>query len=189
MNFSKKRIYLLSITVGIFHFIMPFLGNLIGINIINELPISADVLVGIIFIIIALQMIFQEEEVIEIKRFWSIIFFAFTVSIDSFSVGIGVSSWMGSDIFSNCTSLTTASVYVTEDTIESPPSLTGMFKGCSSLATVDLDSNYNNAFTLSNTTFTNTVNVNLTYHYWEESQKNGYPWGGTALNVTYDLNT
>lgn len=105
------------------------------------------------------------------------------------SVGIGVSSWMGSDIFANCTSLTTASVYVTEDTIESPPSLTGMFKGCSSLTSVDLDSNHNNAFILSNTTFTNTVNVNLTFHYWEENQKNGYPWGGTALNVTYDLNT
>lgn len=92
MNFSKRKIYLLSVVVGIFHFLMPFLGNLIGLNIINKLPISSNVLVGLIFIIIAFQMLLQKDEIVEITHFFSILFFAFTVSIDSFSVGIGISS-------------------------------------------------------------------------------------------------
>ncbi len=92
MGLIKKKIYLLSLTVGIFHFIMPFLGNLIGLKIIDKLPINSNILVGIIFIIIAFQMLFQKEDLVEIKNYYSILFFAFTVSIDSFSVGVGISS-------------------------------------------------------------------------------------------------
>ena len=92
MNFPKKKIHLLSIVVGVFHFFMPLLGNYIGISIIDKLPVNANIIVGLIFIIIALQMLFQKEEIVEIKQFFSVLFFAFTVSIDSFSVGIGISS-------------------------------------------------------------------------------------------------
>lgn len=89
---KKSKILLLSIIVGIYHFIMPFLGNIIGYNIINKLPISPDFVVGIILIIISIEMIITKEEKIDLQSIWSFFIFGFTVSIDSFSVGIGIST-------------------------------------------------------------------------------------------------
>lgn len=83
--------FILSTIVGVFHFIMPLLGNLIGYNIIKKMPISSSIFVGIILIIIGIQMIFQKEQIINLKKIRSFFIFGITVSLDSFSLGIGLS--------------------------------------------------------------------------------------------------
>ena len=89
---SKNKIILLSLVVGLFHFFMPITGSLIGIPISN-LVHKANFIVGIIFIMLAIEMFISkdEENKITITNILSIIIFAFTVSIDSFTVGIGLS--------------------------------------------------------------------------------------------------
>ena len=57
LNFTKRKTLYLSSSVGVFHFFMPLLGNLIGIFILSRLPIQPNTLVGIIFFIISIQMI------------------------------------------------------------------------------------------------------------------------------------
>ena len=91
IGLEKKKIYLLSLIVGIFHFFMPLFGNLIGNILLSKLPITPNIAVGIIFILIAMQMLVQKEEIVDLKNFFMLLLFAFTVSIDSFSVGIGIS--------------------------------------------------------------------------------------------------
>lgn len=88
----NKKI-LLSITVGIFHFFMPKLGALIGTELLLNYIVKANYLVGIIFMILAIEMILsrKDKKTGSITNVISIILFAFTVSIDSFSVGIALS--------------------------------------------------------------------------------------------------
>jgi putative Mn2+ efflux pump MntP len=95
LDFSKRKTLYLALSVGVFHFFMPLLGNLIGLFILNILPINPNTLVGIIFFIISIQMIlslFKKEEVVDLHGLIAILLFAFTVSLDSFSVGIGLSA-------------------------------------------------------------------------------------------------
>lgn len=95
LNFDRRKTLTLSGSVGVFHFFMPLLGNIIGTIILKILPVSANIVVGIIFFAISIQMlisIFKEEEIVDLKGLLAIILFAFTVSIDSFSVGIGLSA-------------------------------------------------------------------------------------------------
>lgn len=91
LNLEKKKIYLLSIIVGMFHFFMPLLGNMIGSQLLSKLPFNPDIVVGSIFILIAMQMILQKEEVMDLTKLIAFFIFGFTVSLDSFSVGIGIS--------------------------------------------------------------------------------------------------
>lgn len=95
LNFNKRKILTLSTMVGIFHFFMPLLGNFIGLIILKLLPIKPNTLVGVIFLVISVQMIisiFKKEEIVDLKSIFAVMLFAFTVSIDSFSVGIGLSA-------------------------------------------------------------------------------------------------
>ncbi|MBQ7137191.1 MAG: manganese efflux pump [Bacilli bacterium] len=95
LNFNRRKTILLSFFVGVFHFFMPLFGNLLGIMLLSILPVTTNIVVGIIFFVISTQMflsIFKDEEIIDLKGILAIIFFAFTVSIDSFSVGIGLNA-------------------------------------------------------------------------------------------------
>ncbi len=91
INLRKKII--LSLTVGIFHYIMPHLGALLGNELLLNYIAKANYLVGIIFLILAIEMFVSrnDEKKGSITNLLSIIIFAFTVSIDSFSVGIALS--------------------------------------------------------------------------------------------------
>lgn len=90
-GFNLKKSILLSIFVGLFHFFMPILGSLIGINLKNIIT-KADSVVSIILIIIAVQMFLSrnEEKKGSITNILSMLIFSLTVSIDSFSVGLGL---------------------------------------------------------------------------------------------------
>ena len=91
LNLPYKMHKLMSIMVGIFHFFMPILGYQVGELILKMLRVDPDILVGIIFIILGMEMLISlkhEEKVKLLTNFFSVILFALTVSIDSFSVGI-----------------------------------------------------------------------------------------------------
>lgn len=87
---STKQIINTSLIVGLFHFIMPFLGSMIGNIFSNALFVKTNYITFAIFSVLALQMYLNKnkEEKKDILNIFSILLFAFSVSLDSFSVGI-----------------------------------------------------------------------------------------------------
>ena len=95
LGLTKKNIKLLSIIVGIYHFIMPQIGNFFGILILKLIKIDPSIIIFVIFTIIGIQMIiesFKKEETTLSLKLSQMILFGFAVSIDSFSVGIGLNA-------------------------------------------------------------------------------------------------
>ena len=93
LNLKQEYMKKISITVGIFHFFMPLIGLTIGKIIVNLIPINPDIIVCIVLTFIGIEMIidsFKEEENIKIMNYKEILLFALAVSLDSFSVGIGL---------------------------------------------------------------------------------------------------
>ena len=88
LNLGKKKINTLSIRVGLYHFIMPILGILFG----NLIKINT-IVVSIIFFIIGINMIMDIFKEKDIKPIYPLLF-GFSVSIDSFTIGIGLSKLM-----------------------------------------------------------------------------------------------
>ena len=91
----RKEINILSIIVGIYHFVMPILGMLLGKFVTDIIHISGDILVLVIFSFIGLNMIiesFKGENKISKMKLSEMIIFGFAVSIDSFSIGIGINN-------------------------------------------------------------------------------------------------
>lgn len=112
-NIEKRKILILSISVGLFHFFMPVLGSLIGQK-INYLVNDANKVVAIILFIIAIQMYVsrKEDKKGSITNILSIILFSLTVSLDSFSVGLGL-GLMKKKIFSASTIFSITSFFFT----------------------------------------------------------------------------
>ena len=95
LNLEKKNIYELSIIVGIYHFVMPILGVLCGSKILNIIPINSNLLVFLVLSVIGIEMIFEtfkSNNNIKIMKIGELILFGLAVSVDSFSVGIGLFS-------------------------------------------------------------------------------------------------
>lgn len=92
-NLNIKKILTSSITVGIFHFIMPLIGVIISYQLTKILSIETDLILGIILLLISLQMFIEyikpSNKEISLNKF-GIFLFAFGVSLDSFSVGLGL---------------------------------------------------------------------------------------------------
>ena len=76
LNIPKKDIYTLSTIVGLYHFFMPTIGFFIGSRLIKYLPIASNII--------------KKKEELKVMHLYSMIIFGLTVSIDSFSVGIGL---------------------------------------------------------------------------------------------------
>ena len=93
LNINKKDRVILSSLVGLFHFFMPILGLFIGNIILKYIIIDLDILLAIIISLIGIEMIIssiKKEDNTMLLSLLSFILFAFSVSIDSFSVGIGL---------------------------------------------------------------------------------------------------
>lgn len=93
VNISNKRIYTLSIIVGIYHFVMPLIGISFGRIIIDKIFLEPEHILSIIFSIIGIQMIVslkKKQKNTIVFNILGMLFFGFTVSIDSFSTGIGL---------------------------------------------------------------------------------------------------
>ena len=109
-NISKKKTLNTSLTVGILHFIMPLLGFIISNQISNYIKIDTNFILSIILILIATQMLIEylnpSNKEINLKSY-GILLFSIGVSLDSFSVGIGLKAitdnlLLSSTIFSLC---------------------------------------------------------------------------------------
>lgn len=92
LNFSYKKMLMISVTVGIFHFIMPIIGMYIAEIILKFVILNPKYISFIVFFILGLFMIFDKNEtnVNKIFNIFSIVLFALLVSIDSFVAGIGL---------------------------------------------------------------------------------------------------
>ena len=93
LNINKKDRVILASLVGLFHFFMPILGLFIGNIILKYIIIDLDILLAIIISLIGIEMIIssiKKEDNTILLSLLSFILFAFSVSIDSFSVGIGL---------------------------------------------------------------------------------------------------
>ena len=109
-NLNTKKTFLTSLTVGLFHFVMPLLGVIISYQLNKIININTDLILGIILILISLQMFIEyikpSNKEISLNNI-GIILFAFGVSLDSFSVGLGLQAittdlLLSSTIFTIC---------------------------------------------------------------------------------------
>lgn len=100
LNIPKKTIISTSITVGIFHFIMPILGMLLGNIITDTLNLDSKYILLTILILILIEMIksLKEENKEHELNIINMLIFAFLVSFDSFTLGIGI-KYITSNIF------------------------------------------------------------------------------------------
>ena len=93
LNISKRQALEVSSVVGIMHFIMPLLGMNIGKVILKMLPFEPDFFLGIIFLILAIKMIYdvyvESKTEIDLSVI-GIILFSFGVSMDAFTTGVGL---------------------------------------------------------------------------------------------------
>lgn len=114
-SIENKKAITLSLIVGIMHFFMPLFGLLIGTKLINLFHIQADILLGIILVFIASQMVIDiikhKEEQFKLNML-GMFLFAFGVSLDSFSIGLGLkavteSIYLATCIFAICSFLFT----------------------------------------------------------------------------------
>lgn len=107
---ENKLIKILPLFVGIFHFFMPILGNFIGITLINLLNLASNIILGTVLIVLGINLAIHyfKDESAEINlNIIGIIIFALSVSIDSFSVGLGINDitnnyYIASIIFALC---------------------------------------------------------------------------------------
>lgn len=107
---QAKNIKFLPLFVGTFHFFMPLLGNIIGLGIINLLNLASNTILGSVLIILGINLAIHyfKDETAEINlNLLGIIIFALSVSIDSFSVGLGINDitdnyFLASIIFALC---------------------------------------------------------------------------------------
>ena len=95
LSLPKKQILTLSFIVGVFHFFMPIIGMFLGNIILNIINLKPDIVVFIVLLFIGSQMIiesFKKEEQIQTLSKIELFIFGFAVSIDSFSIGIGLNT-------------------------------------------------------------------------------------------------
>ena len=93
LNLEKTYIKKLSTILGIYHFFMPLLGLTIGNIILKIVPINTNIIVCIVLTFIGIEMIietFKKKEEIKIMEINELLLFGLAVSLDSFSVGIGL---------------------------------------------------------------------------------------------------
>lgn len=92
-NIKLKNIIITAITVGLFHFFMPLIGNYVGISLFEYTLIKPKYVLFAVFLLLAIDMFahfFEEEPKIRPLNIIGTILFAISVSFDSFSVGIGI---------------------------------------------------------------------------------------------------
>lgn len=98
---TRKKVAFLCMLVGVMHFIMPLIGTILGSKISNFLNINTNFLLGIILLFIALEMfidlINKDDKFFELNLF-NMFLVSISVSLDSFSTGLGLSA-ITNDIF------------------------------------------------------------------------------------------
>ena len=88
-----KNIVITAITVGLFHFFMPLIGNYIGFSLFEYTLIKPKFVLFLVFLILCIDMFshfFEEKPKIRNLNILGTLIFAISVSIDSLSVGLGI---------------------------------------------------------------------------------------------------
>ena len=91
-HLSKNRFILIPIIVSIMHFVMPLIGLFLGNQILSVININPKIIMTIILLYLAFLMYKDRnnDKVTKINSLLSIFLYALSVSLDSFSVGIGL---------------------------------------------------------------------------------------------------
>lgn len=91
-HLSKNRFILIPIVVSIMHFVMPLIGLFLGNQILSVININPKIIMTIILLYLAFLMYKDRnnDKVTKINSLLSIFLYALSVSLDSFSVGIGL---------------------------------------------------------------------------------------------------
>lgn len=93
LNMENSDIKKLSIIVGVYHFFMPLVGMVAGSQIIRLLNMNPNLVVFVVLSVIGIQMIIEtikEEKDLKLMSLVEFFIFGLAVSIDSFSVGLGL---------------------------------------------------------------------------------------------------
>lgn len=91
LNIDKTKRLLTSFIVGVYHFIMPLLGLILGKYILGIFEKETNFIAFLILLFLGLEMIvesFKNKEIVYNLSPIEILLFGFAVSIDAFSVGI-----------------------------------------------------------------------------------------------------
>ncbi|KEK25501.1 manganese efflux pump MntP [Bacillus gaemokensis] len=94
VTLRMRQIFYIGVTIGVFHIIMPFLGMVLG-RLLSEKFGQVATIAGAILLIglgfyIMYSSILESEETRSTPVGISLLVFAFSVSIDSFSVGLSL---------------------------------------------------------------------------------------------------
>lgn len=92
---NSKYLKIFPFWVALFHFIMPFLGNMLGTKIIQVFNLTSNIILGLILIILAINLsisYFKNEETKVTLTHASTPLLALSLSIDSFTVGLAISN-------------------------------------------------------------------------------------------------
>lgn len=91
-NLRLRQIFKIGITIGIFHVWMPLLGMIAGKFLSNQFGTIATYIGGGLLLVLGMQMIWssfkKEEGPVITPVGFGLMVFAFSVSLDSFSVGL-----------------------------------------------------------------------------------------------------
>lgn len=93
LDLGSKKKQILSIVVGIFHFFMPLFGMILGNVVEHFIIFDIRYIVYTIFMVLGVEMFFsalKKETSYILLNTVGLLLFSFTVSIDSFSAGIGI---------------------------------------------------------------------------------------------------
>ena len=94
-NISKNKMLFLSTIVGIMHFFMPLFGSILGSKIITFLNVNVNFLLGIILLFIGIEMLFdliKDDDKSFDLNIINMFLISISVSLDSFSTGLGLSA-------------------------------------------------------------------------------------------------
>lgn len=90
---KKGQQLLLAVLVGLAHFFMPMLGLYIGTNVISKAFLNSNIVISVILLFLAIELLLDIKKDEKPKLIFNIIgvfFFVMSVSLDSFSTGLGL---------------------------------------------------------------------------------------------------
>ena len=103
-NIKRQGKIILAISIGVMHFIMPLMGFLFGNQIFKIIPVNITIFNVLVFTYLGISMLLKRKE--ENKFKYSLInavVLAFCVSIDSFSIGLGLNDITSNILISSMT--------------------------------------------------------------------------------------
>lgn len=97
LEITRKEENLLCFLIGFFHFIMSFIGNIIGHTISKKIMMNTNILSATIFLFLAVETSLNKENknIINKLSFIISIIISITVSLDSFNTGIAIGMGRG----------------------------------------------------------------------------------------------